>query len=159
MAQVSREIPLTQGYVTVVDDSDFEALSRYRWKVLKVKGKVYASRTSGNATVLMHKALTGYERTDHIDGDGLNNRRSNLRPATQRQNVHNSRPRAGTSSRFVGVRLQRRTGRWEAYIKTDGKYKQLGTFETEEAAARARDAAAYERDPEFAYLNFRWEWQ
>ena len=100
------EIALTQGYITVVDDAGLEWLSQHRWKVLKSKGNVYAARTAHRTqTILMHRIIVGAlieENIDHINGNGLDNRRSNLRVATQTQNLANMRKTRGKSI-FKGV--------------------------------------------------------
>jgi hypothetical protein len=101
----------------------------------------------------MHKLITGWPKTDHIDHDGLNNQRSNLRPATTAQNNHNQRPQRNTSSRFKGVTWHKRIGKWQAAIKVADKNRHLGVFPDEEDAARAYNAAAVEAYGEYAYLN------
>jgi hypothetical protein len=93
---------------------------------------------------------------DHINGDPLDNRKSNLRVCTQAENLRNRRKRAKpTSSKFKGVSRHTisRQKPWLAKIKSDGKTIYLGTFETEEQAAEAYDRAALERFGTFAHLN------
>jgi hypothetical protein len=165
------EIPLrgrkAAGRVALVDDEDWDMLMQYRWHIKEDFGPdgrrvcgPYA-RTSiyqGNRRsieVSMHQFLTGFAETDHHDGGGLNNRRSNLRSATSGQNSANSRKRSGApSSRFKGVSRYRKTGRWQAYTHVNRRFKFLGYFDNEEDAARAYDAAALEIWGEFARLNF-----
>jgi len=148
------------GRVAVVDDADYEFVVRYRWYALEPSpGKIYASTRyqiagAGRANVTMHQLLTGFPETDHRDNDGLNNQRSNLRPATRSQNNANRRKGAGFSSRFKGVSWAKREGKWDARIKSGGRQRYLGLFESEEAAARSYDAAATELFGEFACLNF-----
>lgn len=104
--------------------------------------------------MLMHRMIMRPRRgqlVDHIDGNGLNNRRCNLRVCNYQQNAANTGPRGGTS-RFVGVR--RRGDKWEAGVQCRGKYYHLGTFATEIEAAKARDRKAYELWGPYAYLNF-----
>jgi hypothetical protein len=86
---------------------------------------------------------------DHIDHNGLNNRRSNLRVCTPRQHQANRGP-----SRFVGVFFEKRGGKWQAHIMAHGKHYYLGLFDDEVKAAKARDRKAYELHGEFAYLTF-----
>jgi hypothetical protein len=90
---------------------------------------------------------------DHIDHNGLNNRRSNLRVCTPRQHQANRGP-CGGSSRFVGVFFDERNRKWQAHIMAHGKHYYLGLFDDEVEAAKARDRKAYELHGEFAYLNF-----
>ena len=137
---------------------DYELVSPYRWHVLenprpgRINGPYAAA---GHSHVLMHNLILGVKGVDHINHDGLDNRRANLRPATPRQNNHNERPRTGSSSPFKGVAWDGRwRGRWQAHIAIDGRRQSLGRFPTEEAAARAYDAAALATQGEYAWLNF-----
>lgn len=149
-----REITLTQGYVTVVDDEDYERLSVYHWRALRSRSTTYAVRSAGRGTVMMHREILGVDtQVDHQNGSGLDNRRQNLRAATTSQNGMNRRKAKG-SSRFKGVAFDRRTRNWQAYIKVDGKTNFLGRFSSEEEAARAYDEAANASFGEFARLNF-----
>lgn len=159
-----REIPLTKGYVAIVDDEDYERLAAFRWRAVvraqeKRKQAVYAARKEHGRDVFMHREVcrTDAPHVDHKDGDSLNNRRLNLRPATPTQNACNSRPSVRKrSSRFKGVYRERRSSAnpWYAQILINGKNVHLGAFGTEEAAARAYDAAASRVQGEYAYLNF-----
>jgi hypothetical protein len=94
-------------------------------------------------------------QVDHINHDGLDNRRSNLRVVTNQQNAFNMRPRSATG--FVGVTYHREMGMYQATLGTGNKPKYLGLYKTPEEAARVRDAAAYARDPEHAYFNLPWD--
>jgi hypothetical protein len=151
-----REIPLTHGAVAIVDDEDYLLVSRYRWVYVK-----RPSSTTGYAFSLdiyreMGKFLVdrpaGME-IDHVNGNGLDNRRSNLRICTSTENRRNRRkPRAPGASRFKGVRP--RNEKWRAEIKINGEHRCLGTYASEEDAAKAYDAAARELHGEFACLNF-----
>lgn len=89
---------------------------------------------------------------DHINGNGLDNRRENLRITTRAQNLANTAARVGTSS-FKGVCLDKRTGRWKGQITVDGKNRSLGQYDTEEEAAAVYNAAALEAWGEYARLN------
>jgi hypothetical protein len=137
-----KEIALTRGYVTVVDDGDFEWLSSMKWHVIPTRGKFYARNSRG---VYMHRLLVGGDspEVDHKDGDGLNNRRENLRPVTHKQNQQNRSGAYGASG-YRGVQLYRgRSGKgtkWQARAKVDGRTRSFGYFDTPEEAAVAAEA-------------------
>jgi hypothetical protein len=153
-------IKLTQGQVAIVDDCDELEMLSYRWYAWRPtrNSTYYAARSQklpdGKRTVvLMHRQIMGFPelQVDHIDGNGLYNRRENLRLATPAQNRHNRRyknPR--TTSRFKGVSWHKRAGKWVAEIKAGEVRRYLGLHETEEQAAAAYIAAARELHGEFA---------
>lgn len=158
-----RLIPLTRSKAAVVDDEDYAKLSKYNWCVLDARGLLYAKRgDSGNATVLMHRAILGLgpgdrRQVDHVDGNGLNNQRSNLRLANDTLNHANARPRVQRvpkSSRFKGVSWSTRDRYWLAIVQSGGKRVYVGYFKDEEAAARAYDEHARREFGEYARTNF-----
>lgn len=154
-----KEIPLTQGMVAIVDDEDYDELSKYKWWVEK-HGKhiirYYARRKTyvdgHRINEFMHRTIMGQAGIDHKNGNGLDNRRENLRVATQSQNMANRKSQADSESPYKGVRKFKL--RWRAYIKPEGKPINLGCFDTAEEAARAYDWAAKRIYGEFALLNF-----
>lgn len=156
-----KEIQLTQGFVALVDDSDFDFLNQWKWYVYRGQYTNYAVRDdSGNPVgkLRMHRVILGLLNRkilcDHIDHNGLNNQRSNLRIATYSQNGGNRIRSRNYSSKFKGVRLIH-NGSWRAQIKIMGKFKGLGHYRTEEEAARVYDEAAIKYYGEFANLNFK----
>jgi hypothetical protein len=158
-----KTIPLTRGLVAVVDDEDYEALASHNWLTVRGRRTMYAARhqprAEGHRMIFMHRVLLGLPvgapfDGDHINGDGLDNRRHNLRVATRLENLRNSGKRGGTTSQFKGVCLFRRTGRWQAYIRTDDRRLHLGYFATEREAAEAYDIAARLHFGSFARPNF-----
>jgi hypothetical protein len=138
----------------LVDDEEFEMVGQYKW-YLMTKGKhrkryyaqAFRKAPDGRRqTLYMHRVILGLtERTqqaDHIDGDGLNNTRANLRPATGRQNVQNQRTSPTyadrpTSSQFRGVSWEAAKQRWRAQVRVNGKPAFSRLFRTELEAARA----------------------
>jgi predicted Zn-ribbon and HTH transcriptional regulator len=103
----------------------------------------------------MHQLIAGSRNVDHVDGNGLNNRRSNLRPATKSQNGANARKNPGKTSRYKGVFWDRERSAWQAKIMVNRKALSLGRFASEEDAALAYDLAAREAFGEFALTNFQ----
>jgi len=160
------EIPLTQNRVAIVDDEDYEELARFKWFAKKGWGghTFYAGRNvqrsdGSRTTVYMHSVITGYSFTDHRNGNGLDNRRDNLRKSNRQKNNYNQKNRSARgTSRFIGVHWNRRDRKWYAIIRINHKRKHLGVFDDEDDAARAYDRAAYSRDSEFVHLNFPEEW-
>lgn len=155
-----KEIKLTQGRVTLVDDDDYEYLSQWKWRAHRDGCNWYAIRNvkieGKRTTIKMHQSLIGNKPglvIDHIDGDGLNNQRSNLQHVRQKDNVRKQRRRGGTSS-FRGVYWHKNAKKWRAQIQIDRKSYHLGLFSEEKDAAREYDAAAREHFGEFANLNF-----
>ena len=147
-----KEIPLTgkqgRGRVALIDDEDYALVSRFRWYAKVVDSKIYAATSHSGASgaakrpICMHVFLTGYDLTDHRNGDGLDNQRENLRVATQAQNLMNRGYPSSNTSGFKGV--SRKRDKWVAGIKANGVHKRLGGFTTPEQAARAYDAMAIE---------------
>jgi HNH endonuclease len=155
-----KQIPLTRGYVALVDDDDFKFVSQFSWHVYIGKSGIYAMawtrRVNGvRLKVRMHKAILPFPEIDHRDGDGLNNQKHNLRACTRQQNIQNTKARSGTLSPYKGVILERKNGKWRASIMpANGIRISLGAYFTQEEAARAYDTAAKEHFGEFARLNF-----
>jgi hypothetical protein len=149
-------VPLAGGQFAMIDKSDLELVSQYEWRLSSNGGKwIYA--VSGRSSELrMHRLITSAkpgEQVDHINANGLDNRRSNLRICSASQNIANARKKSGNfTSKFKGV--CRTKGGWKAQITLDYKKFCLGTYSTEERAAAAYDAAAREKFGEFARCNF-----
>lgn len=154
-------IPLSQGKHAIVDDEDYAQLSTVKWSAMNTDGLSYAIRHVAQASgkkrgVLMHrvimKAPDGIE-IDHINGNGLDNRKANLRFCNHSQNVRNRHQVSGRSQ-FKGVSWYGRDRKWYAHIRFSGKRYHLGVFEDEVDAALVYDRAAVKYHGEFARLNF-----
>lgn len=152
-----KEITLHNGMVAIVDDQDYERVSAHHWSAKKSRKTWYAFRTvlTQPRTVFMHRVIldapTGTQ-VDHRDGNGLNNRRENIRLATHGQNMTNRETRRVNTSGYKGVVL--RNGRWLAQIKHNKRYYGLGLHDDPVAAAKAYDKKAIELHGQFAKLNF-----
>lgn len=170
---MAQEMPLTRGFVALVDDEDLERVtSACSWsvavsgagRITGAQGQAGAAAENGRAGVLLHRFILGVTdpaiEVDHVDGDTLNNTRRNLRLTSRRENSRNRPSRS--ASGFKGV--YRRPFGWYAQIadarlglQPDGRStrrRHLGNFATAEEAARAYDTAALEVDPVHAALNF-----
>jgi len=157
---MAKKIPLSNGGVALVDNDDFEHLSKYNWFSRTFHGTEYAHahmRQNGRRRqVRMHRLLMGVPSStgiDHKNGNGLDNRRRNLRTATTAQNNQNRRRGAGRS-KYIGVSWCSQTSRWRASIKVDGRFRHIGRFSFEEEAAEAYDMRALYHWRRFAGLNF-----
>jgi hypothetical protein len=158
---MSQTITLTRGYVTIVNDADYEELSKHEWYAKVSPSTVYAARSvriNGVwKTVRMHREIVGAkpgEEVDHINHNGLDNRRENLRICSRFQNQGNQRRRQEASSQYKGVHWKKAAGRWRAQISHNGSRRHLGYFTDEVEAAKAYDEAALSQWGEYAKTNF-----
>lgn len=161
-----KTIQLTQGKVAFVDDADFVRVSQFKWHAFKNQGGKWYARSTSLArqigkSIWMHRLIVrakDEQQVDHRDGNGLNNRRKNLRCASNAQNAYNMALRPNSLSGYKGVSRysshNRYTGEWVASIKHNGKKLYLGKFIDPKDAALAYDAKAKELFGEFAWLNF-----
>jgi hypothetical protein len=154
-----RKIKLPLGQYAIVDADDYEKLAKDDWYSMEksCKGKYYAGRIGGGKIASMHRVIMNAPAgvcVDHIDGNGLNNRKSNLRLASSSQNNCNRKAFSNRSSKYKGVSRAKGRTKWRASICYQGLKENLGYFKNEEDAARAYDKAAKECQGEFANLNF-----
>ena len=155
-------MPLTRGYVALVDDEDYDAVSDLNWYAKKCGNQIYAVHSPWNPkrrmndTVLLHRFVTGFAfpLVDHVNGNGLDNRRSNLRPATDEQNGQNQKIGARNTSGYRGVDFVKSRGVYRARIASGRSRASVGVFLRPEDAARAYDAAARVLYGEYAAVNF-----
>ncbi|MCD4832045.1 MAG: hypothetical protein K8R02_09650 [Anaerohalosphaeraceae bacterium] len=153
-------IRLTQNEYAFVDPEDYIALSHCRWQLKKTKQTGYAVRGISvggvKKTIYMHREIMrprGDLLIDHVNHNGLDNRKSNLRLATYAQNNWNSSKKKPRGSRFRGVKMQKGTKKWRAVICHNKKAMHLGYFDRDVDAARAYDKAAKKLRGDFAILN------
>jgi hypothetical protein len=156
-------IELTKGHTAVIDADDVNAIRDYKWRSSKGKGTNYACSglrlDDGRVkTLFLHRLLMKPSKgfvVDHINGDGLDNRRSNLRVATVAQNNLNSRVRSDSTTGIKGAYYDKRKGSYYSHIKRGDKRIYLGTFSTAEEAADAYAKASRELHGEFGrtYLD------
>lgn len=154
-----KKIPLSQGQFALVDDSDFDWLSQWKWHAQKNHNTYYAVRSvrvNGKGTlILMHREILGLTDPkiygEHWDGDGLNNQRSNLRPATNSENQKNKNPRG--TSKYLGVSWHKIGCKWRCNIVINGESKHLGLFTDEIQAALKYNEYARIHHGNFARLN------
>lgn len=159
-----KTIALSQSKQAIVDDEDYEELSKYKWHAGKnnKSGIWYAQRTIRLTSkkcikIRMHRQLMDYpykKEIDHINHNGLDNRRSNLRICSHSQNMKNTCIRKNNSSGLMGVCWDKRSKKWMAYIRKDYKRITIGLFGDKDDAGHAVDKKALELFGEFAILNF-----
>ncbi len=158
----TRLIQITKGHFALVDAEDFEVLSKNRWTWHPAGYALRVERRDGRQyCITMHRQLMGLQlagapagfQVDHRNGDGLDNRRANLRVCSAQEDKRSRRKLSGKFP-YKGIAKKDDEKRWLARIKVDGKLQNLGRYETPEQAARAYDEAAVRFFGEFALTNF-----
>jgi hypothetical protein len=158
-----RKIKLTQGYVALVDNEDYQRVSQFKWIAKEGNTTVYAQRRYKNAhgkwtSQLLHRFVLRVKNLNvqidhHPDSSGLNCQKNNLRLATSGENTHNQRLRKDSTSGYKGVSWHKQTHKWRANLWIDRVHKSLGLFKSPKEAAKAYDAAALLYHGEFAKTN------
>jgi hypothetical protein len=159
-----KKIKIVGGLYAIIDDIDFDFLNQFTWYIRKSKNVMYAKAIVLIDGSLKHidmhrmiiKNLDTTKEIDHHNGDGLDNRRNNLRVCTHSQNIMNS-PKSirlkGTTSKYKGVCWATRERKWVAHIRKDYVLKYLGRFDDEVEAAKAYNIAAKSLHGEYANIN------
>lgn len=154
---MTKQIALTQGKFAIVDDDDYERASQHRWSCKKAPRTAYATRwitINGKETSqMLHRFILNalpHRLVDHINGNGLDCRKSNLRLCSNAQNSMNRR--RVSKSHYKGIRKV--INRWQAELQVNGKRVHIGSFISPEQAARAYDIEARKQFGEFARTNF-----
>jgi hypothetical protein len=164
-----KEIPLTKGYVALVDDEDFERVSAFKWQALELSRtdgskRVYGYRCpptpdrKSSVAVFLHRFILNAPKgvyVDHRDHDGLNCTRSNIRLCTQSQNMGNLRRSNTNTSGYKGVSFDKRAGRYRAQISRKNRTVFIGYSDDPIFAAHMYDAAARHLHGSFALTNFQ----
>ena len=151
-----KAIELTMDKFALIDDEDHPKISGYNWSVSEVGVNSYAASRPKEGTVYMHRVIIGAQKgqeVDHINGNGLDNRKANLRFCTRSQNNQNQRKRPNLTSKYKGVSRHKNAKKWQVHIKGEHRQIWLGNFDTEQEAACVYNNAAIEIFGEFARLN------
>lgn len=161
LVSVMKQIRLTKGFITKVDDADYPELSKYKWHAFERRGFIRPRRGSykngKEYMIFMYRQImnapTG-KFVDHINGDTLDNRRENLRLCDNKQNTWNQKIRSTNKSGYKGVYWRNTRNKWISGLRVNGKWLYLGSFTEAKDAAKAYDNKAKELFGEFARLNF-----
>jgi hypothetical protein len=159
MKKIDISTKLYPGTFALVDNEDYDELSKRRWHVIKTGRQMYVVGYivggKGKAERMHRHILNAPDGilVDHINGNGIDNRRVNIRLCTQQENQRNRQLRVDKSG-FKCVGWHKASNKWRAYIVIDGKYKQLGVYFCAVKAAKAYDKSAIEHFGKFAKLNF-----
>ena len=165
--EAHKTIMMSNGKGILVDAEDYDSLSSFNWSLSRSGEKCYAHRRRQagecftTATVKMHRLLLGlvgienkHIQVDHINGNGLDNRKNNLRPCNAAENQANTCGRNKNGFKGVSEEKNRAFNRWRARIRKDSKLVDLGNYPTKELAAAAYDGAAKALYGSFARGNF-----
>ena len=159
--QLAEKCVLTNGGTALVDESSYSFINRWSWQ-RHTKGYAYRSFTYGRKgerrciQIYMHRLIARAKKgqqVDHINGDRLDNRKSNLRICSSSENAMNRKKQSGFSSRYKGVSWNSEISKWVAQIKIKGDQLSLGSFVNEISAAKAYNKAAKIHFGEFACIN------
>lgn len=153
-------VELSKGKVALVDDEDFERVNQYKWYAWEAGNSWYVSRNTARPNrkkVLLHRFILNIPEgvcIDHINGDGLDCRKENMRTCSHAENMRNRRTPCNNKSGYKGVYWYKKYQKWRASIKIGGTSKHIGYFDNVVEAAKAYDLAAKEYHGAFAKLNY-----
>lgn len=158
---MTKIIALTHGHETIISDEDYDMLSLHKWRAHFNDPNVYAQAwikvQNVWKTISLHSMILppklGYD-VDHINGDSLDNRRSNLQYLLHKYNTQKRRTPSNNTSGYRGVTFHLATGKWLAQIRSDNKNYHLGVFTDKIEAAKAYDIAARKLLSKYATINF-----
>jgi hypothetical protein len=156
-AKATRRIPLTRGKFALVDSQDYYRLGQFSWFAVPGYKTSYADRKLNGKTIKMHREIMNAPAhlfVDHINHNGLDNRKANLRLCTRAQNNCNVVTKKRGASKYKGVSLGKTEKKWRGTIRFNKKRYHLGYFTDETAAAKAYDKKASQLHGRFACLNF-----
>jgi hypothetical protein len=158
-------LPLTKGYHAMVDDDDYYWVSQFNWQAIELNGAIYARRNKKKGIlksnepyeIYLHrvimKCVDKEKVVDHIDHDGLNNIKSNLRICSKDDNKIYTTSHKNSSSKYLGVSYDRARNKWNAQLKYNGQRILAKRYNTEAEAAEAYNLIAKKHFGEFANLN------
>jgi hypothetical protein len=153
------KLPLSKNKYALVDDEDYPKVSKHKWFVIQRGKSEHACRTvieNGNKrTEYLHRALlnpNSNEVVDHINGNGLDNQKANLRLCTKQQNSWNSDKNTKNVSGYKGVSFEKTTGKWRVRIRKDGKSYSYGLYEQAEEASKVYLEKAQELFGQYARI-------
>lgn len=161
-----KQIKLTKNQIALVDDEDYNAISRHSWHAINVKSYPVAARKTKKETngkrrvILMSREImipSPNMIVDHINHNTLDNRKCNLRVCTQSQNMQNRIKHESKTSKYKGVSWDKKSEKWRTTIKVNDKIRYLGLFNREDIAADLYDIYAKKFFGEFALINFNCE--
>lgn len=154
---MSKQIQLSQGKYAIVDDEDFEYLNSLgKWSTANMYNLSYAIKKHDGRNTLMHRLIIGAKKgeiVDHINGDGLDNRKCNLRICLHKENLRNRSAQKNSKSGVKGVCKPKGRNKWRVQIKINGKIKNIGNFYELNDAIKCYNSAATKHYGEFAKLN------
>ena len=155
------KIPLSRGIFALIDESDLPLIEKHKWHVNKSPYNIHAATNIKQENkqwklFKMHRFILNAPKemqVDHINHDGLDNRRENLRLCTPSQNSANRRARKNGTSKFRGVSWHKVDRKWMVALAKEGRIEYVGRFENEIEAAKAYNTKAIELHGAFAHLN------